>query len=748
MSGRTDMNLLHVKDSKLIRIAVTLALCMCILVLFVIPSGMALAQATAPVPTQGPSAEAANGVTCTFYNWPLNLRVCVFGAMFAYGSEVIIWVAGSVLEIGATLLNYSLELTIGSGQANTGFESQIYSRIKPGVEAVWTAFRDISNIVIIGMFTFIALSMILGIEKFGAKKMVANVLIIAVLINFSLLFTRLIIGSSNFVATQFYKAAQLDAGSPAAAGASASTAYSTGISGRFARMMGVAGFGETGNALFKLGQKADSALLPLMQGILTAIVFLGAALMFFYAAFLLIARAILFILLLITSSLAFASYLIPGGGFGGYGWSQWWSSLLKNAAFGPLLLIFMWATLKLGEGLQAKNSSIGGLLDETGSGMSALFSYLMVLGMLYASIKIASSFSQQIGGFGATIRGMSAPFAMGLGYGYAPIARRFFGGGAYKEKVRLESELEDAKTGKGKYGKLKGSERIATLASLGKQLDRASARAKSDYNPMNSWAGRKVADKAGLNGILSGQTKTQGYAQQVDKSAKQLADTYGAAVLSSDDKKKMLDTAIKSVDDHADVKRLKSDRDAARAAADAAKTIHGPAKTAADAELERARKTNEAELAAIRATIKAAADDLGKNPASALHRGTLSAAEAKERILLQERDVQISGAQEKVNKALKTIEGIDEPVRTAENKLNERRTELEKDVAARIEGEVNDYSNDLKKALGKSTLNADVARAALKKLESSKDDKQLRKLFEKYAEDTRSSDDTAKPPKS
>ena len=76
----------------------------------------------------------------------------------------------------------------------------LYGFVAEPLNTLWSVARDLANILIIGLFIYIAISFILGLEQFGQKKYVARVLIIAVLINFSFLFTRMIINTSNALA--------------------------------------------------------------------------------------------------------------------------------------------------------------------------------------------------------------------------------------------------------------------------------------------------------------------------------------------------------------------------------------------------------------------------------------------------------------------------------------------------------------------------------------------------------------------
>ena len=133
---------------------------------------------------------------------------------------------GFLLNLAGNIFDYLLDHTIAQFGA-------LLSQIIGGINTAWTAFRDIANIVIIGMFTFIAISLILGIKEYGERKMIARVLVVAVLINFSLLFTNLITDASNFTALQFYKAAQLQTGDTG-----------SGISEAFLQSMGATSVGS------------------------------------------------------------------------------------------------------------------------------------------------------------------------------------------------------------------------------------------------------------------------------------------------------------------------------------------------------------------------------------------------------------------------------------------------------------------------------------------------------------------------
>src|SRR3989344_8901685 len=126
-----------------------------------------------------------------------NLPVCIVRASLAGIGSFFMWFGVKAVVLAGGLF----ELMLDYGIIKFG---AMLKNIESGINDGWTALRDIANIIIIGLFVFIAVNIILGVKDFGDKKRVAHVLIVAVLINFSLLFTKVIIDASNFTAYQFY----------------------------------------------------------------------------------------------------------------------------------------------------------------------------------------------------------------------------------------------------------------------------------------------------------------------------------------------------------------------------------------------------------------------------------------------------------------------------------------------------------------------------------------------------------------
>ncbi len=73
------------------------------------------------------------------------------------------------------------------------------------VQVGWTALRDMANAFFILILVWIAITIILGVEKYGGKQLLFRAIAVALLINFSLAFVAAIFGFANIFAGEFYK---------------------------------------------------------------------------------------------------------------------------------------------------------------------------------------------------------------------------------------------------------------------------------------------------------------------------------------------------------------------------------------------------------------------------------------------------------------------------------------------------------------------------------------------------------------
>jgi len=427
---------------------------------------------------------------------------CLVRAAFAATGSLLMWFGIKIVSLTAALFEYVLIHGLVQFATTLG-------AVKDGIDAGWSAMRDIANIVIIGMFVFIAINIILGVKEFGDKKKVAQVLIIAVLINFSLLFTKGIIDASNFTAYQFYNSMrQAGLAAPSVAGAGTNpnldatnpnaNLTTAGISGKFLQMLGVSTLADSYDILRKAQDGNNSALLGLGYGLLSFIFLLAVAFVFLYGTYLIVTRAILLVLIMLTSALAFASWLIPHQ-YVEQGWMTWWKALLKTAFFAPIFIALLWVTTIIADRLVANPvfGTSGGSLGRLAvnatdpNNMLMVFNFVIIIGLLFASFKVSSMFSQSISGFGTVgtaVRGTAGAGVVAASRLAGIVGMNTLGWAGNRTRAAMRSYTYEP--GKGRDKGLFGMVNKAVIRG-------ANTMAKMPYDPLQAKPAQTIAKSLG-----------------------------------------------------------------------------------------------------------------------------------------------------------------------------------------------------------------------------------------------------------
>ena len=443
------------------------------------------------------------------------------GKLFIGMAVWFLGIAGSIFDM---LIEHTI-LKFASTLKSTG--------LMENIEQVWEAFRDVGNIVIIGMFVFVAISIILGLQTYGEKKMIARLLIVAILINFSLFFTKVVIDASHITAIQFYKGI-VNTTNQGSQQASAGSTETVKIADAFLDKTGISSTFDTGKFIEKINTDNGSPFVTIIAYTSLASLFIMTiAIIFLYGSFLLASRGILLVILMITSSLAFASYLIPSLDGGKYGWKVWRDTLLKASFMAPLLLLFIWASLFiLQSGGTGNENTIGVFLNnptDTNS-WEAIWLLILSVGLLMASIKMSQSLSNGITGFK-----LSAKFP-GLGLAAASritgyVGRPVIGGGASK----IGDMLNSLNKSLGRRGRETGIER-----AFMRRLDNLQ---NFTYDPLSTKRGRSfLKDTAGIE--VEKDVGKGGYRGDLGRKAEKGIKQSEAVSLTSEEKEKVKQATI------------------------------------------------------------------------------------------------------------------------------------------------------------------------------------------------------------
>jgi hypothetical protein len=327
-----------------------------------------------------------------------------------------------------------------------GLSSKIISS-SAFIPAAWGVVRDFSNIFFILILLYVAIKMILGLGGHDNKKMIASIIIMAMLINFSMFFTKIVIDSSNILALVFYN--KLDTSYTDSTGAKVerpndpSTPYSEkDLSGAMyknfnATNMIDGGFIEALKTTNINGDKHTEDGLPfaITFGIMVIAgsIMLAAAYVFFVAGFMFLGRLIELWVLIIFSPFAFMSFVLPKlAGMEYIGWDAWIKRLVATSFMAPIFLFFMYLIFKVLEKniFQDFTSGDGAIAKILG----ILIPAMIILALLMKAAKFAEKGGGQFGEIitkgGKMVGGLAITAATATASGGTALAARGIIGGA------------------------------------------------------------------------------------------------------------------------------------------------------------------------------------------------------------------------------------------------------------------------------------------------------------------------------
>jgi hypothetical protein len=243
--------------------------------------------------------------------------------------ESILWrfvvgVFGTLVYIAGQLLNVAVETyTIGFGNQfidlGLGF----------AVNNLWETVRDIFNLTFIFGLVYIGFKMILNTGDTNARRMLVHIILAALLVNFSLFFTKFVIDFSNVAAAQvaqgFYKAGVPDGESH----------YQ--VSDQFLHVVGFTSiFKDNLEGAQNLSQGKASGFTYIF---FTMVMLIIMAFVFFAGAILLMIRFVVLNLYMILSPIMFLGWVFPA--LSSYS-EKYWSGFLSRAFFAPAYLLMLY----------------------------------------------------------------------------------------------------------------------------------------------------------------------------------------------------------------------------------------------------------------------------------------------------------------------------------------------------------------------------------------------------------------------
>lgn len=291
------------------------------------------------------------------------------------------------------------------------------------INVAWSTIRDVANMGFIFVLLWASIKLIIGQDD-NVRQLIVNIIIAAILINFSLFFTKFAIDIANLLALTFYGAIV----PPEALTSGPESFTKIGLSNAIMSALGV-------TTIFASAGTFEGAGTLFTISILSSVVLLITSFIFLAMALLLIIRYVVLIFVLILSPIAFVSGVLPGLDKIA---KEWKDTLIGQAIFAPIFFLLMWVTVVVTRGISSTVFGAGsGFGSAFASGGENLFqsnavitiiNFMVIIGFLVASIITAKKYADMAPGGVSKVTKWAMGAAGGASLGLAgKIGRTTFG---------------------------------------------------------------------------------------------------------------------------------------------------------------------------------------------------------------------------------------------------------------------------------------------------------------------------------
>ena len=396
--------------------------------------------------SQNSLSKAANACSLVdMSKWGNCVAIAVATVAFALASF-----AGWLLGFVGALFNWIVVISV--------FRFGDYFGNSTGLLTAWGILRDIGNILLLFGFIFMGIIMILDLHTVDTRKAIPQLIIVAVLLNFSLFAAEAVIDVANVLSASLYNQAGI-----VNQGISALILNDTGLNNIFTTTSG----GLAGVASSISDNAINQMVLWLgitMFIVVTLVVLLAAAIM-------LSIRAIVLLFIMVLSPLGLAAMVIPP--LAGLG-KQWRDMLISQSFFAPIFLLLLLVSLKIMEAVKISisGSATGTLYDAINQPNANLGGIVIVFVLITGFMIAALMSAKKMGAIGAdyatniatrAVRGTMLRPVKAIG---APV-----GGFAYRNTAgRAAAGLASLQTKPGLLGATARGLNLATGGSLQRGL--------------------------------------------------------------------------------------------------------------------------------------------------------------------------------------------------------------------------------------------------------------------------------------
>lgn len=392
-------------------------------------------------------------MTCNITSGP-EFVACFVWAFY----YLVLYPSGKLAEVTAALLDFFIAYSLDSNSyvGNNG------DFIGKG----WSIIRDIANVSFIFILLYIAIRHILQMGSSNTKKLLVSLIIAALLINFSMFFSKIVIDAGNVLARVFYNNIEIvnpppDQQGDNSKGKAITVALAEHISPQKILSAPIFDAGNITAQGVPRGKMPNGYAFFILA--IAAFINITVSLVFLSTFLLFAARTIGLWFMMIFSPIAFASIAIPGAGsfLGQFGWNGWKDNILKLSFMAPIFMFFLFLAIMFLQIALAQDTPANSSSPEINTLMGVLIPFIVIIVILKQAKKVAVDMSGEVGkgltkAFGV-IAGVAAVAATG---GTAFVARATVGRAAsgLLQRGNLESKIADAET-RGKDQNLSGAAR-------------------------------------------------------------------------------------------------------------------------------------------------------------------------------------------------------------------------------------------------------------------------------------------------
>lgn len=309
---------------------------------------------------------------------PEKTEKCNLGDVECYFKAMLVGVlnlVGFIFAIAATLFAWVVD------PANVSGDNGMLN--KQAVKDVWIMVRDLLNMSFILVLLFAAFGTIFQMDKWNLKKVWLNILINALLVNFSFPIARFIIDISNVAFYYLLNNLFSPNGTTAVTG---NTIFAS---------FGAAS--HIGNILVPENYSAYS--IAYLLAMIISLFIMGMTLVVIAGLFLV--RLVALTMLVMFSPIGFVGYAIPSAG--GYA-KKWWDNLINYSFFAPIMVFVMAIALRISEAMG--NENFGSFISNAqanstasdASWISQMAFFFIPIVILWTGIGIAKKFGIEYAG--------------------------------------------------------------------------------------------------------------------------------------------------------------------------------------------------------------------------------------------------------------------------------------------------------------------------------------------------------------